>query len=78
MRRGNENRLGNQNLISNDLELELLGLLPGVVGVTEVTVRSGLSVDGSLELEFLDCELSVMLLQCTITRLALALAVTHQ
>jgi hypothetical protein len=54
MRRGNENRLGNQNLIRNDLELELLGLLPGVVGVTEVTVRSGLSVDGSLELEFLD------------------------
>ena len=36
------------------LELERLGLLPGVVGVTEVTVRGGLEVDWLLEVELLD------------------------
>jgi hypothetical protein len=40
--------------LDGNLVLELLGLLPGVVGVTEVTVRGGLSVDGGLELELLD------------------------
>jgi hypothetical protein len=33
------------------LELERLGLLPVVVGVTEMTVRGGLEVDGLLEVE---------------------------
>ena len=36
------------------LKLELLGLLPGVVGVTKVTVRSGLQVLRLLEVELLD------------------------
>lgn len=36
------------------LELERLGLLPGVVGVTEVTVRGGLQVLRLLEVELLD------------------------
>lgn len=36
------------------LELEGLGLLPGVGGVTEVTVRSGLQVLGLLEVELGD------------------------
>jgi len=37
-----------------ELELELLGLLPVVGGVSEVTIRGGLEVDGLLEVEFLD------------------------
>ncbi len=36
------------------LELELLGLLPGEVLVGEVTVLSGLEVDGVDEVELLD------------------------
>ena len=36
------------------LELELLGLLPGVAGVTKVTVGSGLQVLGLLEVELPD------------------------
>lgn len=45
----------------NSLELELLGLLPGVGRVTEVTVRSGLEVDWLLEVELLDWDVSVVL-----------------
>lgn len=36
------------------LELELLGLLPGVVGVAEVAVRGGLEVLGLLQAKLLD------------------------
>ncbi len=45
-----------ENAGSPSLELELLGLLPGVLGVAEVTVRSGLEVLGLLEAEGLDDE----------------------
>jgi hypothetical protein len=37
------------------LKVELLCFLPGVVGVTEVTVRRGDLVLGLLEVELLDC-----------------------
>jgi hypothetical protein len=39
---------------SSHLELEGLGLLPGEVGVGEVTVLGGLAVDGVDEVELLD------------------------
>lgn len=44
-----------RDLCRCNLELELLGLLPRVVLVTEVTVRGGSEVDGLLEVELLDC-----------------------
>lgn len=51
-------RMGKRRYTANptsSLEVELLGLLPGVGGVTEVTVRGGLVVDGLLQVELLDC-----------------------
>jgi len=39
---------------SGDLELEGLGLLPGEVGVGEVTVLGSLAVDGVGEVKLLD------------------------
>jgi hypothetical protein len=40
--------------VRGNLELELLGLLPLVVGVAEVAVRCSLEVLGTLELELAD------------------------
>ena len=48
---------------SPSLELELLGLLPGVGRVAKVTVRGGLEVDGLLEVELLDYNISTTLIE---------------
>lgn len=45
-----------ESIGGSSLVLEGLGLLPGVVGVTEVTVRSGPQVLRLLEVELLDCK----------------------
>ena len=50
-------------LAAKRLELELLGLLPGVGRVAKVTVRGGLEVDGLLEIELLDYIISTTLIE---------------
>lgn len=45
-----------QSRETSSLKVELLGLLPRVGRVTEVTVSSGLKVLRLLEVEGLDCE----------------------
>ena len=41
------------------LQLELLGLLPGVRRVAKVAVRGGFEVNGVLQVELTDCGVSV-------------------
>lgn len=38
----------------DSLELELLGLFPGVVGVPEVAIRGGFQILGPLQIKFTD------------------------
>lgn len=47
---------GETTSVASSLKHELLGLLPRVLGVAEVAVRSSLKVLGLLEAERLDCK----------------------
>lgn len=63
-----------QSRETSSLKVELLGLLPRVGRVTEVTVSSGLKVLRLLEVEGLDCE---WMISVTGTRVSF-LERTHQ